>query len=747
MVFYDTTGIRRLYVIIGAFAVLVLSVVFLLLTYIALTTTSAEELLTYNSHSHDSEHFAKTIALTFDDGPHPVHTPELLELLKSEQVPATFFVVGRNVLEYPEVAKQVVAEGFEIGNHTFSHSEHANRNEERLRKELLSTDRIIRDVTGHTAIMFRPPFLEDVNVGEFDGGRIDNKEMRWVENAGFIAVGANLDTQDWNVSPGDSDSILARIESRIRDDRPMVILMHDHAGEGATIEALRTFIPKAKAEGYRFVFVSEYFGVTKADVMPIAALETGMDSLLVGAARAYVFGSSTFTLLIFIASALGLARLWVIVISRRCIVPFWRKRPIVTPREKEADQIYSIPTRSGILRTIWPGSSQPVTPVSVVIPAYNEAANIEATIASIMSGKTIPEEIIVVNDGSTDNTHQILKRVAKMYGSRIVVLEKENGGSKAGALNYALPHVTQEVMVCIDADTIVESRALEFLFVHFKDSSVGAIAGKVYPASTHSLFSKFQYLEYTQGQNLEKSVMAVGNAIGIVPGAIGAWRTAALKEVGGYSSDTVVEDQDITLALLSHGWKVNFEPRAIAYTETPDTLRSFFKQRSRWVYGTIQCMWKYRSWIFSLTRPSLGWLVLPNILFFGLFMAVLIPFVDIAMLLAIFGWVNIWTVVIPFIIYTLFDMWCAIEGIAEEKSASIQLIPLIIWQRFFYRYVISATVIHSISLALLGNLVGWGVQTRRGACHAALNNVYGENAPVPATQFSSLATEPLVTRS
>lgn len=694
MVFYDRLGIRKQYVWGSALAALLLCVVLSALVYASLAYARTDTIPSYTNLENETR-FKKTIALTFDDGPHPTYTPEILNILKSEGVPATFFLIGEHVVSYPETAKLIVDDGFEIGNHTFTHSENVNASDVRLRHELVATDRVIRDATGRAPILFRPPFLEDVDVGEFDGGRIEGTEVRWAESAGFVVVGANLDTRDWNVPAGQSEVILQRLTDRINPDRPNVIIMHDAGGEGASVEALRAFIPMMKEQGYTFVAVSEYLGLSKEQTMP-RATNTGLDDVLVNAAKAFVAGMSGFNMIVFSISVLALIRLWMIIAIRRAYVPFTKKAR---------------------------GPLQARQPVSVLVPAYNEAANIEATVRSVFAGLSARDEVIVIDDGSTDATAEIVKNLTGEFGKQLVLLQKENGGTKGAALQYALPFARYEILVCIDADTVIDREAIPLLARHFDDERVGAVAGKVYPARVTSLLSAFQYLEYMQGQNLDKEVFAVGNAIGVVPGAIGAWRASAVAQAGGYSPDTVVEDQDLTLALLADGWKITFEPRAAAYTETPDSVKQFFRQRSRWVFGTIQCVWKYRSWLFSRTRPSLGWIILPNVIFFNLMIPLLVPVLDVAVILGIAGMVNIWAALAPFLIYTLFDMWCAIEGLTYEAVPPKRLIPLVVWQRLFYRYALAAAIVQSFGVALAGTFVAWGLQTRRGECHPALQNM------------------------
>lgn len=695
MVFYDRLGIRKQYVWGLALIALLLFAMVVGLVYTALAYAPAAEALSYENRETDAA-YAKTVALTFDDGPHPTYTREIIEILKRENVPATFFLIGEHVVSYPETARYILDEGFEIGNHSFTHSEAVQSSEARLRNELIATDRVIRNATGRTPILFRPPMLENIDVGEFDGAKLDDERLRWAEKLGYVVVGANVDTQDWNVSPGQTEVILERIRAGLPEDGPIVVLMHDEGGAGATAEALRTFIPEMKAAGYRFVPVSEYFGLTQDEAMPLAGTASALDMILVGAAKAFVNGISAFNALVLFVSILGLIRLWGILAARRLYVPLFKRRH----------------ARS---------SFRPA--VSVLVPAYNEEANIEATIRSVFASTNAYDEVIVVDDGSSDTTAEIVRALASEFGTQLMLIQKENGGTKGGALQYALTFARHSIIVCIDADTVIDKDAIARLARHFEDESVGAVAGKVYPARVTSLLGAFQYLEYMQGQNLDKEVFAVGNAIHVVPGALGAWRTSAVRDVGGYSLDTVVEDQDLTLALVAAGYRIIFDTGAAAYTETPATVKQFFRQRSRWVFGTIQCVWKYRSWFFSRVRPSLGFLILPNVVLFNLTIPLLVPILDIGVLLGLTGFVSLASVLLPFLIYTLFDLWCAVEGLAYEKAAPKRLIPLVIWQRFFYRYVLAAAIIQSLGVALAGTFVAWGLQKRRGECHPALQNM------------------------
>lgn len=695
MVFYDISGIRQHYLWMALFFVSFFGLLSGALLFFSLEHASSSTILPYTNISNDAA-FDKTIALTFDDGPHPKYTPELMALLKTENVPATFFLIGKGVIEYPDVARSIVEEGFEIGNHTFTHSEHMADSAERLRYELVSTEQIIRNATERETKLFRPPFLEDVDVGEFDGGRIDSLEVKWAEDTGYIVVGATLDTRDWNVADNGTQIILERLYERLPSSGPSVILMHEHAGDGATIEALRTFIPDMKARGYRFVFVSSYFGLTPEDVMPSVTQRTFADHFLVHAARTYVMGSSSFNVLIFLISVIGIVRLWTIIALRKAYIPLLPK----VSRETH--------TRPSL---------------SIVVPAYNEAANIKATIRSVFRSIGPDDELIVVDDGSTDETSGVVRALQNELGPQLILLQKENGGTKGFALAHALARVRHEILICIDADTIIAPGSLDILAAHFDDPRIAAVAGKIYPARRHTLLGTFQYLEYMQGQNLDKTVFAAGNAIGVVPGALGAWRKDAIRSVGGFPHDTVVEDQDLTLALIAQGYQIAYEPLAKAYTETPNTIATFFAQRSRWVFGTLQCAWKYRTWLFSSKRSSLGYIILPNIIFFNLLIPVLVPVVDIVMILSLFRLFDISLFLLPFIIFTLLEIWCTLEGIAYERAPLFRLVPLIFWQRLFYRYLMAAAILKAFKTAFVGTLVRWGVHQRRGECHTVFDTI------------------------
>jgi cellulose synthase/poly-beta-1,6-N-acetylglucosamine synthase-like glycosyltransferase/peptidoglycan/xylan/chitin deacetylase (PgdA/CDA1 family) len=704
MVFYDRSGWRKIFIVLGALGMLGMISVVATLGIMHTDKITSHERAQYERPEEQGARLAKTIVLTFDDGPEPEHTEELLAVLKEADVPATFFLLGENVVRYPALAKKIVDGGFEIGNHTFSHSRRVHESERRLNRELVTADRVISEATGYTTALYRPPFLLDIDLGDVDGAQVDAAPLRWAEDAGYVVVGANIDSRDWDVPDGASHEIVEKLLADVHEGS-QVILLHDHGGSGATVEAVREFVPLMKERGYRFITIAEYFNVPATDFIRPAEVPAPLDSIVISGAKAYILGFSWIEITIIVVSVIALSRLWIILLLRKGYVPFVRPRRPRSGRRK---------------------------PVSILIPAYNEVANIEATLRSVLADMDMRDEVIVVDDGSTDGTADVVEKMRAQFAGRLTLLSKENGGTKGAALSYALAAVSHGIIVTIDADTIIREGALSNLARHFNDPLVGAVAGKVYPANSEKVLAAFQYLEYMQGQNLDKEVFAALDATGIVPGAIGAWRMRAVRRAGGYSTDTVVEDQDLTLAMLAHGWRVIYDRDAVAYTETPGTIQSFFKQRSRWVFGTMQCAWKYSAYAFSFKHRALGWIVFPNLLLFNIALPLTIPLIDGAIIASLIGQARFSSALVPVIVYLLFDFWFTLEALTYEKKPLYRLVPLILWQRWFYRYMMALVTLRSVAHALLGSLMHWGAQHRRGECHPALNMLRAHPAPTPS---------------
>jgi cellulose synthase/poly-beta-1,6-N-acetylglucosamine synthase-like glycosyltransferase len=307
------------------------------------------------------------------------------------------------------------------------------------------------------------------------------------------------------------------------------------------------------------------------------------------------------------------------------------------------------------------------------------------------------------------------------------VFKKENGG-KSAALNFALMQTSAEVVVAIDADTVLAADAVKLLVRHFDDPSVGAVAGTATVGNQITLMARFQALEYVISQNLDRRAMEQANAIGVVPGAIGAWRRDALMQVGGYSHDTLAEDADVTISIERRGWQVLYEPRALALTEAPETVRAFLKQRFRWMFGTLQVAFKHAGALLSSRPTGVGLVTIPNIVVFQFAFTLLAPLMDLVLIVILLvgfrEWMatggfdvpeNLEIVARYWVLFQTMDLLSAAAGIRLGADGRCwRLLPLILLQRFCYRQLLYFVAIRTLLAAIKGQFVGWGKLLRTG---------------------------------
>jgi poly-beta-1,6 N-acetyl-D-glucosamine synthase len=250
--------------------------------------------------------------------------------------------------------------------------------------------------------------------------------------------------------------------------------------------------------------------------------------------------------------------------------------------------------------------------VSILVPSYNEGLTLYNCIDSLLRQTYRNSEIVIINDGSTDNTLEIARKIAKKY-AKVRVIDKPNGG-KASALNAGITQANGEIVVSIDADSMFMRNTVEQLVLSFHDPKVAAVGGNVKVANRGNVLARQQALEYITGLTLQRSAFSHLGCMQVISGAIGAFRRDALLAVGGYAYDTIVEDMDVTIELANHGYKVAYNPEAIAYTEAPETLHDFLKQRYRWTYGSFQVLTKHRQRIWH--PSSMGYLGMPYFMIF-----------------------------------------------------------------------------------------------------------------------------------
>lgn len=654
-----------------------------------------------------SGYHPKELALTFDDGPAAGYSAEILDALKEMNVPGTFFVIGQNAEKYPGLVQRMFDEGHEVGSHTFTHPNMGAVTEQRARLELNATQRVIESILGRATILFRPPYNADAEPSSGE----EVRPLLLASSLNYVTVGELIDPQDWNLSARNADgrertaeSISRAVLDQVKTAKGNIILLHDGGGDRSlTVGALRILVPELQKRGYKFVSVSHLMGTTRDKVMPpISSREKFtifLDRLMFGT----LFGGESGLAVAFVlAIFLGLGRV-----------------ALVTP--------IAIWHDAKMRRRVWDSTFLP--PVTACIAAFNESTVIVRTIRSVLASASAVTEVIVVDDGSSDGTYEAV--VSAFSGDpRVRCLRQENQG-KAAALNAAMQETTADLVVCIDADTQLAKDAIGNLLRHFVDPRVGAVAGNVRVGNRSNLITTWQSIEYTTSQNLDRRAYASLNAITVVPGAIGAWRRAAVLEVGGYQPDTLAEDMDLTWRLRIAGWKLDTDSDAHAYTEAPDTYRSFFRQRFRWAFGTLQCLFKHKSALFRF-----GWfgrLALPTLWLFQVVFQALAPLMDLQILysLGVFAWAwyargvhqrdwqplpEAWRALeqVAFL-YSLFFVAELISGIVAYRLDRQKMGPLtwLFLQRFVYRQIMYGVIYKSIATAIVGKRQGWGKLDRK----------------------------------
>jgi len=375
-------------------------------------------------------------------------------------------------------------------------------------------------------------------------------------------------------------------------------------------------------------------------------------------------------------------------------------------------------------RTIFP----PIDPqafVTVLIPAFNEERVIERSVRRVLESRDVAVEVIVIDDGSKDRTSDI---VATAFADepRVRLLRLANGG-KARALNRGLELVRGEVVIALDADTQFEPTTIARLARWFVDKRIGAVAGNAKVGNRVNLVTRWQALEYITAQNLERRALARLDAMTVVPGAVGAWRIEAIRSVGGYPPDTLAEDQDLTIAIQRAGWKVHYDQYAIAWTEAPESVKALAKQRFRWAFGTLQCLWKHRSAIGGRRPRGLGWIGLPQAVLFQIILAAISPVIDLALVISLMstwldveahGWAqakaDIANMLTYWLVFMAIDLLAAIIAFALERRERWRLLWLLIPQRIGYRQIMYYVVLKALAQALRGPRVGWGKLERSG---------------------------------
>jgi cellulose synthase/poly-beta-1,6-N-acetylglucosamine synthase-like glycosyltransferase/peptidoglycan/xylan/chitin deacetylase (PgdA/CDA1 family) len=654
------------------------------------------------------------VAITFDDGPDPEWTPKILDVLKQKNAKATFFLIGIQTDKFSGIAKRIDDEGHTIGNHTFTHPDVSNISTAYMRLELNLTERLFGSLLGVRATLMRPPYAIDEEPDTADQVR----PLEIPQEMGYISVGNRIDPNDWSNNPRRSAEqitsyVLAHLPPCKQEDLRCgnIILLHDGGGDRAeTVRALPMIIDGVRARGYEIAPVYDLLGKTRADVMaPLPRGEKWAARLDRFAFWMFEASIVAITLVFLLGDVLMTGRL--IFIGAAAVY------------DRLHEKIFGKPAEVASYRP----------KVAVLIPAYNEEKVIERTVQAVLNSTYPNLRVIVIDDGSKDRTLEIARRAfaAESAAGQVLILGKPNSG-KAEALNYGIQHIGDaEIFVGIDADTIIAPDAISRLVPHFINPKVGAIAGNAKVGNRVNLWTRWQALEYITSQNFERRALDVLGAVSVVPGAIGAWRVSAVRDAGGYHTDTVAEDADLTMALLRLGYRVEYEDMALAYTEAPTNANGLMRQRFRWSFGILQAVFKHRRVV--ARKGALGWVALPNIVIFQILLPLVSPLIDI-----MFAVGTIWYLIQKHFhpdstdptsfhkLVAFFFAFLVIDFIASAIAFALErrrpddkedaLLLSQVWlQRFAYRQLFSVVLFKTLKRALEGRKFAWDKLERTAA--------------------------------
>jgi cellulose synthase/poly-beta-1,6-N-acetylglucosamine synthase-like glycosyltransferase len=585
-------------------------------------------------------------------------------VLSRHRAVATWFVEGRTLLDHPDVVAGVRDAGGELGVTGFSGRDLAALPAWRVRVELSSTQAVLAAREGITSPLVLLP--SSATAESLDRHAV--AVARIAARQGYALV---VGTAPETARGGD-----------------VAVIELDRAAP-ARLDALLT---RLSVGGLRPARVSEAAGIDPDTVnTPVGTLTRLNGAAVTAAVRSADLVAAGIDLLFVPLAALMGARA---IVGVALAVRHARRRKPSRP---------------------WTG------PVTVIVPAYNEAAGIEASLRSLLrSDWPHGLSVIVVDDGSTDGTPDIVARL----GLRRTYLVRQINQGKPAALNAGLALAGTEVVVMVDGDTVFEPDTIAELVAPFSDPRVGAASGNAKVGNRGSLLGRWQHIEYVMGFNLDRRLLASVGAIATVPGAVGAFRALALRDVRGVSNDTIAEDTDLTIAVQRAGWRVVYQDRAIAWTEAPSTVSDLWRQRYRWCYGTLQAVWKHRRAV--IEGRSIGVIGLPYALVFQVIVALLGPVVDVAALYGLTSHAS--AVVVAWLAFTAAQLMLAVFAfrLDREPLRPLWAVPL---QQIAYRQLMYLVVVQSIAAALAGTRLRWHKLRRLGLAGAPAG-VVGRTAPL-----------------
>jgi cellulose synthase/poly-beta-1,6-N-acetylglucosamine synthase-like glycosyltransferase/peptidoglycan/xylan/chitin deacetylase (PgdA/CDA1 family) len=674
----------------------------------------------------------RTIALTFEDGPDPRWTPQLLAVLRRHHARATFFVVGSKAAAHPELTRRILADGHEIGSHTYTHADLGGVPGWRRAVELTLAQRALAGTTGMHTYLLRPPHTSTP-------ATLTGPEYEVASDAsrqGYLIVLADRDTRD-TTGRTTKDIVAAATPAK---GRGAVVRLHDAGGDRtAVIQGVDRLITRFQPKKYRFTTVSDALQLREANT-PASVIDRSAGAILVGAQRAGKVVAVGLTVATTAAGVLTLGRLVIMVLlAWRHEIGVRRARARALRKQARAlrAQARALRSRSRAVRLRTYGARSRAyrarerahslatkawycPPVSVIVPAYNEAAGIAATLESLTASDYPGDlEVVVVDDGSTDHTAVIASRLG-LPGVRVI---RQRNAGKASALNTGISYSRHDVLIMVDGDTVFEPATIRRLVQPLADPEVGAVSGNTKVGNRRGVLGRWQHIEYVIGFNLDRRMFDLLECMPTVPGAIGAFRYEALASVGWVSDDTLAEDTDLTMALCRVGWRVVYKQSARAWTEAPSSLAQLWRQRYRWCYGTLQSMWKHRRAIVQRGPAGrFGRRGLTYLAVFQIALPLFAPAVDVFALYAVFFGrpSKVLAVWLGFVLLQMVVGGYALR-LDRERLTALWTLPL---QQFVYRQLMYVVVIQSVVTAVLGAPLRWHTMRREGTfAHARVPTV------------------------
>lgn len=637
-----------------------------------------------------------TAAITFDGVGTPESLDSILASLSARSVEATFFLDVADVLFREDQIERIVAQGHSIALQTRIRPHLSHTKSVFLRARSKLTQHALAHHLGIVALIVREPGVAGENIKSI--AELD--QLRKSQSAGLLPIRIGLTAPS---DPKDIGPFIDLVQQRILTEVTQIIRFDLSEGSSSSAAiVLGEVLAAIENDGITIRSLPGIAGTVRDLLQPpvISALRKS-DDLVYAFLRISWRGVESFvTLLALVVALRGPAFLGMAL--------FWRNR-----------------FRSG------PAFEPAVT---VIVPAYNEATVIERTIRSILASRYPSLSVLVVDDGSTDDTVDIL-RSAFLDDNRVALIRQSNRG-KWYAENAAIDVIETDFFVVVDADTLLDPNALGHLMRPFADERVGAVAGTVEVGNPVNFIALCQKLEYLISQSVMRRAYEVFDGILVVPGAIGAWRVEAVRKAGLVSGDTITEDADLTVAVHRAGYKVAFQPEAVSYTEVPETASAFLKQRLRWSLGMLQVSRKHARSI--IEGRSVGIISIIDALWFRVTSSVVFPIVDgFLVLLVVDGVIHLWLgdtaavlEISPFFVGSLLlivlaDASLVVAAFWFDGKGDWRLVPLVPLLRFGYRQLLYISSFRSILHAIKGQMRGWQKLARTG------------DAKLPETNFQN----------